>query len=96
MKSEKKPVDSERRREAVITCQFTLGGLEGQLEELLLQLKHFASADDLREAVIHVVHLHKHTPPPRHNIRVFRPKPILNAAFLILNAAFLDLTDAKK
>lgn len=82
--SEKNPAhtEREREREPVPTCQFTLGGLERQLEELLLQLKHFASADDLGEAVIHVVHLHKHTPLPRQNVPVLRPQPTLTAAFL--------------
>lgn len=45
----------------VFTCQFTLGCLERQLEELLVQLKHFGFADDLREAVIHIMHLQKQT-----------------------------------
>lgn len=43
----------------VLTCQLTPGRLERQLEELLVQLKHFGLADDLREAVIHVMHLHE-------------------------------------
>lgn len=56
------------RRERSLTCQFTLGGLERQPEELLVQLEHLGFADDLREAVVHVMHLQEGTSPSREKV----------------------------